>query len=352
MGRRGTPRRLGVPGEELRQGPLRHRRDGGVCRHARAGRGRRRQRGRIGGRAREPARHVGDPLLPRRRIHPHQGAESRASSRRRSRPAEWPCASRARSGRSEPMRWSSRSPLDARSSRTTSSSFGSAARPYPFLERIGVRIVGKEIALVPPAPAKSAATAGHALALLGAIAALTLAPRPARSSRPARSPPLTELDGTALLQVPRSRQRRVDGRALPRLPPRRGVDARARARPPCARAESGAGVRSLPSRSRRQGSCPRRWDEGSSAHFDHGRTGFLLQGKHQGLDCRPCHQPTHQRSPAAALIRAGIRGGASLDSSPNALRATRTCMRVRSAPPASAATTAPPGSRRPGSITR
>lgn len=45
------------------------------------------------------------------------------------------------------------------------------------------------------------------------------------------------------------------------------------------------------------------WDEGSAEKFDHRRTGYLLEGKHATLQCRDCHKPAFQKSPAAPLIR-------------------------------------------------
>ena len=45
------------------------------------------------------------------------------------------------------------------------------------------------------------------------------------------------------------------------------------------------------------------WDGGSPEKFDHARAGWPLEGKHAGLECRACHTPRFQRSPAARLIR-------------------------------------------------
>jgi hypothetical protein len=46
-----------------------------------------------------------------------------------------------------------------------------------------------------------------------------------------------------------------------------------------------------------------RWEEGSAGRFDHARAGWTLAGKHATLACADCHQPKHQRSGGAALIR-------------------------------------------------
>lgn len=45
-----------------------------------------------------------------------------------------------------------------------------------------------------------------------------------------------------------------------------------------------------------------RWEEGSPEKFAHARAGFELSGKHAALECRACHRPALQRSPAAPLI--------------------------------------------------
>jgi hypothetical protein len=46
-----------------------------------------------------------------------------------------------------------------------------------------------------------------------------------------------------------------------------------------------------------------RWEEGSAEAFDHGRTGWPLEGKHGKIACRECHGPKYQRMPMVSLIR-------------------------------------------------
>ena len=78
IGRRGTPRKLGVPGEELPKvvyrliDPEQYRGQQGHRRR------RRRQRARGGGQHRRTRRHLGDPLLPRRGLSARQAAQSPA----------------------------------------------------------------------------------------------------------------------------------------------------------------------------------------------------------------------------------------------------------------------------------
>ncbi len=45
------------------------------------------------------------------------------------------------------------------------------------------------------------------------------------------------------------------------------------------------------------------WPERDSAHFDHGRTGWPLDGAHRTTKCADCHKTEFRRSPAAALSR-------------------------------------------------
>ncbi|MBI5838422.1 MAG: hypothetical protein HZB25_14390 [Candidatus Eisenbacteria bacterium] len=46
-----------------------------------------------------------------------------------------------------------------------------------------------------------------------------------------------------------------------------------------------------------------RWEEGSPEKFDHRRAGFVLEGRHDSLECRKCHVPRLQKSGATALMR-------------------------------------------------
>ncbi len=46
-----------------------------------------------------------------------------------------------------------------------------------------------------------------------------------------------------------------------------------------------------------------KWDEGAPEKFDHARAGFVLSGKHAGLECAKCHQPKNQRSRVTALVK-------------------------------------------------
>ena len=57
------------------------------------------------------------------------------------------------------------------------------------------------------------------------------------------------------------------------------------------------------------------WTEGDSTRFDHGRTGWVLDGAHRTTKCADCHKAELRRSPAAALSRpaAARRGWLGLD---------------------------------------
>jgi len=45
------------------------------------------------------------------------------------------------------------------------------------------------------------------------------------------------------------------------------------------------------------------WPEGSAEKFDHARTGYRLEGAHTGAKCRDCHRPEFQRSPVGPSIK-------------------------------------------------
>jgi hypothetical protein len=45
-----------------------------------------------------------------------------------------------------------------------------------------------------------------------------------------------------------------------------------------------------------------RWEPSQKA-FDHNKTGYVLEGKHAGLDCRKCHNSTHIAEPERAFIK-------------------------------------------------
>jgi hypothetical protein len=57
------------------------------------------------------------------------------------------------------------------------------------------------------------------------------------------------------------------------------------------------------------------WSEGDSTRFDHGRTGWPLDGRHAATKCADCHTARYRRSPAAALTvhRGGTGGWRGLD---------------------------------------
>ncbi len=45
------------------------------------------------------------------------------------------------------------------------------------------------------------------------------------------------------------------------------------------------------------------WDSGTPEKFDHRKTGYVLENKHAGLECKKCHAPANQKSGAAPLIK-------------------------------------------------
>ena len=261
LGRRGTPRRLGVPGEDRGQGLLRRRRDGGVPRAPRPGGRRRRQRARVGGRAcrNQPGTTVA--------LSYRKGDFSRAKDRNVAKLEEaeragtpHACCARARSRAIRPgevdllVDGAPRTlPADDVIVRiggeppTTFLGRGRALRHEGDPDRGGARpccVVGRRDALRaarPVAPPRLAAAAP-----------------PSRSGRPPRgrqlSPgPLSEAARAAggreeVPDVPRHR-REGARRAVPRVPPRDRVADRGRARLP-RRAAAGR-VRRLPPRPRR-----------------------------------------------------------------------------------------------------
>ena len=50
------------------------------------------------------------------------------------------------------------------------------------------------------------------------------------------------------------------------------------------------------------------WPGGDPDRFDHGLTGYALEGAHARAECRACHRPALQRAPVARAIRKSDRG--------------------------------------------
>jgi thioredoxin reductase/ferredoxin len=156
--------------------------------------------------------------------------------------------------------------------------------PFAFLERVGVRIVTKEIAL----------TVALLLALVPARAPAQVSPGPLSRAH-------ADLDATTQCFKCHARGGGMDARCL---------DCHTEI---AARRRAAAGIHG---REARDQDCARchpehagrdfaliQWDEGAAERFDHRRAGYALTGKHAPLACRECHQAKHQRAAAAGRVR-------------------------------------------------
>lgn len=174
---------------------------------------------------------------------------------------------------------------------------------YAFLERAGVQFVTKELAIAgPPSPGNAA---GAAAAVLVALAGLSLGltPRPllAQVSPGPLASAHADLDKANLCFSCHARGGRMTNLCLDchteiaeQVAARRGLHGREARPKECASCHPDHAGRSFEMV---------HWDEGSPERFDHRRAGWPLTGGHDGLRCEECHQERFQVAPVAAKIR-------------------------------------------------